>query len=313
MPMSNFSRRYFLLSGLAFGLVTACNGREKPSGTDFSKPPTRIVALEWLLVENLLALGIQPIGVADIQGYQEFVNVKPALNEQVKDVGTRAEPNLEVISQLNPDLILGLHFRHQSLEDKLSAIAPTTLFRVYPENSNLTRLEQMKQIFSAIAETVERPEKGKAVLNEMEETLTSAKDKLSTLENRSFVLALFPPATPQIRLFTNNSLAVQALQALGLENAWEKSGASNEDWDRYGFNTVWLEALPSIENAHFLYIADPENDNWQKVQETSLWQELNFVKENRLYSLGSDTWPFGGPKSTQLLVENVVNAFSTNV
>jgi hypothetical protein len=37
--------------------------------TTIPSTPQRIVALEWTYVENLLALGIQPIGVADIAGY----------------------------------------------------------------------------------------------------------------------------------------------------------------------------------------------------------------------------------------------------
>ena len=35
--------------------------------------PQRIVALEWTYVEDLLALGLQPIGVADIEGYHDWV------------------------------------------------------------------------------------------------------------------------------------------------------------------------------------------------------------------------------------------------
>jgi len=307
--MNKFSRRYFLLAGVAFGLVTACNGRDSGEPKAESKAsPKRIVALEWVLVENLLALGIQPIGVADIEGYQKFVNIEPTLAEDVKDVGTRAEPNLEVITQLNPDLILGVKGRHQSIEETLAAIAPTQLFSSTPENRDQTQLEHMKVSFRTIAETINRREKGEAVLEEMEATFTAARDKLSSLNTPLFVLAQFPPSSsPQIRLFANNALAVQALQAIGLENAWDKQQA------QYGFNTVWLEALPSIEKANFLYIAHSDNDNWQKVQESSVWQELTFVKENRFYSLGSDTWVFGGPKSTVLLVENTVKALSTDV
>jgi ferric hydroxamate transport system substrate-binding protein len=82
--------------------------------------------------ENLLALGIQPVGVADIRGYQKYVNVQPSLAESVVDIGTRQEPSLEAIAQLKPDLILGVELRHQTIYDTLSAIAPTLLFNPYP-------------------------------------------------------------------------------------------------------------------------------------------------------------------------------------
>ncbi|WP_152549453.1 hypothetical protein [Geomicrobium sp. JCM 19038] len=34
--------------------------------------PERVVALEWLYAENLLALGIDPVGVADIEGFETW-------------------------------------------------------------------------------------------------------------------------------------------------------------------------------------------------------------------------------------------------
>ncbi|VFS66226.1 Iron(III)-hydroxamate-binding protein fhuD [Raoultella terrigena] len=67
--------------------------------------PQRIVALEWLPVELLLALGVVPYGVADIPNYRLWVN-EPALPDSVIDVGLRTEPNLELLTQMNPSYIV---------------------------------------------------------------------------------------------------------------------------------------------------------------------------------------------------------------
>ncbi|VEB89119.1 iron-hydroxamate transporter substrate-binding subunit [Klebsiella quasipneumoniae] len=53
--------------------------------------PQRVVALEWLPAELLLALGVTPYGVADIPNYRLWVN-EPALPDSVIDVGLRTEP-----------------------------------------------------------------------------------------------------------------------------------------------------------------------------------------------------------------------------
>ena len=53
--------------------------------------PQRVVALEWLPAELLLALGVTPYGVADIPNYRLWVN-EPALPASVIDVGLRPEP-----------------------------------------------------------------------------------------------------------------------------------------------------------------------------------------------------------------------------
>jgi hypothetical protein len=56
------------------------------------------VALEWLPVELMLALGVTPYGVADIPNYNLWVN-EPALPDSVIDIGLRTEPNLELLTQ----------------------------------------------------------------------------------------------------------------------------------------------------------------------------------------------------------------------
>ena len=67
--------------------------------------PQRVVALEWLPAELLLALGVTPYGVADIPNYRLWVN-EPALPDSVIDVGLRTEPNLELLTQMKPSFIV---------------------------------------------------------------------------------------------------------------------------------------------------------------------------------------------------------------
>lgn len=67
--------------------------------------PRRIVALEWLPVELLLALGITPYGVADVPNYKLWVS-EPPLPDSVIDVGLRTEPNLELLTEMKPSLWL---------------------------------------------------------------------------------------------------------------------------------------------------------------------------------------------------------------
>lgn len=75
------------------------------------KPAKRVVALEWTYAEDVLAVGVQPVGVADIENYKKWVNIEPKLDDQVADVGTRQEPSLESIAALEPDLIITATWR----------------------------------------------------------------------------------------------------------------------------------------------------------------------------------------------------------
>ncbi len=84
--------------------------------------PQRVVALEWLPAELLLALGVTPYGVADIPNYRLWVN-EPALPDSVIDVGLRTEPNLELLTQMKPSFIVWSAGYGPSPE-KLARIAP---------------------------------------------------------------------------------------------------------------------------------------------------------------------------------------------
>jgi iron complex transport system substrate-binding protein len=104
--------------------------------TTITAPAQRIVVLEWVYAENLLALGVMPVGMADIDGYNNWVKIEPQLDETVVDVGTRQEPNLEVIAELQPDLIIAPSFRVSANYEALSAIAPTITFNSYPTDAD---------------------------------------------------------------------------------------------------------------------------------------------------------------------------------
>lgn len=309
--MHSFSRRRFVATAIISALVVACTGNqagkrvESLSSPTLTKTPTRIVALEWVYVEDLLALGIQPIGVADISGYKQFVNVQLKLADTVVDVGTRQEPSLEAIAKLEPELILGVELRHEMIYDTLSSIAPTLLFNPYPPPNGPNQLDEMEQTFLAIADAVNRRDPGETVLQNMRKTFKTAEQqlRLNDLSDSSFILVHFVPGALQPRLFTDNSMAVQVLSQIGLKNAWKG------EIDRFGFNTVGVEALPAVQQANFLYIAE-EDVQWQQFQNNPVWKGLEFVKESRIYPIGADIWVFGGPLSAQILVNKVVAALT---
>lgn len=273
--------------------------------TEIEGVPQRIVALEWTYAEDLLALGIQPAGVADVAGYETWVNVEPALADSVVDVGTRQEPSLEAIAALEPDMIIGVQFRHEPIYADLSAIAPTLLFNPYPGEDGPDQYQEMRETFLTIAEAVQREDEAVQVLTEMEQTFTDAAALLdeSGLENRQFALVqgFSSEGVPQVRLFTDNSMAVQILEQVGLENAWDGG------FEVYGFSTVGIEGLANVQSANLLYVVQDDDNIFANQADNPVWNSLEFVQEERTYSLGGDTWLFGGPLSAELFVNQTVD------
>jgi iron complex transport system substrate-binding protein len=266
--------------------------------------PQRIVALEWTYVEDLLALGIQPVGVADIAGYHSWVKIPAALSAETVDVGTRQAPNLETLAQLQPDLILAPSFRVAETYEQLQAIAPTITFDPYPTDESITQYDEMRQTLLTIADLTNRRAEGEAVLAAMERTFAAARTEIEAAGKlgEPFVLAqAFGDDTVQVRLFTDNAMAVEIVEQIGLENAWEES-----EFQPYGFTTVSVETLPELDNANFFYVVQDDNNVFGRDAIKPVWESLEFVRNDRAYPLGGDTWLFGGPLSAQVVVETVL-------
>jgi len=267
--------------------------------------PQRIVALEWTYVEDLLALGIQPVGVADIEGFHAWVKIPVELGPDVVDVGERGEPNLETLAGLKPDLILAVHFRVEENYAQLNAIAPTVVFDPYPSDESLTQYAEMRQTLLTIADLVGRSDEGEAVLAHMEQKFADARSQLEAAGKvgESFVLAqAFGGDTVQIRLFTANAMATEIVTLLGLENGWQGP------FDQYGFTTVSVETLPELGDVHFFYVVQDDNNVFTRAALQPLWESLPFVQSGKAYPLGGDTWLFGGPLSAELVVDKIMNA-----
>lgn len=93
--------------------------------TDVPADPQRVVVLEPVQLDTAVALGEVPVGAAvlsEATGVPAYLGAEAA---GIATVGTVAEPSLEKIAALRPDLILGTESRHGALYDQLSGIAPT--------------------------------------------------------------------------------------------------------------------------------------------------------------------------------------------
>ncbi|GGG18721.1 iron ABC transporter substrate-binding protein [Rhodococcoides trifolii] len=93
--------------------------------TDVPADPLRVVTLEPVELDTAVALGIVPVGTAVLS---ETTGVPAYLGPDAADietVGMVAEPRIESIAALAPDLILGTETRHGKLYDQLAAMAPT--------------------------------------------------------------------------------------------------------------------------------------------------------------------------------------------
>ncbi|MBE1533093.1 ABC transporter substrate-binding protein [Actinomadura algeriensis] len=255
------------------------------------EPATRIVSLEWTYTENLLALGVNPIGHADPAGYAKWVSAPEAkLPEGVADVGTRQEPSLEKIRALKPDLIVSDESRVAANYDQLADIAPVLAFDPLADPA----LQTMKTNFTELAKAVGKQDQAPAVLRKLDTAAADVKARLEKADKAGLKYAVAQAFTandaPQIRLHTDKALVAQVLNLAGLKNTWT---GKPDDW---GMTTVGVEGITDVpDDATFLYVAaDDDNPFEEQLADNPVWTDAAFVKDDRAIALDPGTWFYGG-------------------
>lgn len=280
-------------------------GKQTIEGT-----PKKIVVLEWWFAEHLLALGIQPAGVPNIDGYNEWINIEKDLADSVVDVGTRQEPNLEAISRLKPDLIIAAKFRHEGIMEQLKQIAPTVTFAPYSEEASKNLYNGMMDEFKTVAKIVDEKDKAKKRIAELNEFYEKQKQRVEEagIKGSEYIaaLAFSSQNSPVLRLYTDNSIVAQVMSKLGFENAYDSGKV-----ETYGFKEAGVEALQNFqkENLQFLYIVQ-NNDNIfeNQLKGNPIWEELSFVKAGNTHQIPGDTPVFGGVLSEKVLAKALVDS-----
>ena len=100
--------------------------------TEVKTKPKRVVALDTSFVDATLVLDTPVVGYTDYRTINgklpDYLGEdRTKYGSEAESVGTLAEPNLEKIAALKPDLIISAKVRHEKLYEQLSKIAPTIM------------------------------------------------------------------------------------------------------------------------------------------------------------------------------------------
>ena len=274
---------------------------------EFEKLPERIVVLQWQQAENLLALGIQPVGFADIPNWNLWVNIDKKLADSVVDVGNRVEPSMEAIAELNPDLIIGTLSWHEGYLNQLEAIAPTALFDTGMGADANTEYDAMLNNFNTFAEFFGKEAEAKKVHADLEKALNDGRQRIADLKllTDQFVAAMAYSGSqaPEFRLYNNKAQISVIMEKMGLNNAIEQPKQDGT------FDKTNVESLSAFKDVLFLYIVQDADNVFKNVLAgTKVWEDLEFVQKNQLYGLGGDSWTQGGPLSAITLAHKTVEA-----
>jgi iron complex transport system substrate-binding protein len=291
-------------TGADTGPITITDARGKEVVLE-DGPAKNVVALEWMEAENLVTLGVMPTGVADVDGYSTWVTAAE-LDDTVTDVGTRAEPSIDAIVSLEPDLII-MEDERAVTGEQLEEYAPVIVLKGSDTGDNLAH---MRATFTTIAEAVGKSDEAAAVLEEFDASLA---DGAAALEDagasgREFMMVdgWTEGGTVNIRTFGKGSLFSDLAEALGLSNTWD--GEVDPEW---GLGQTDVEGMSDLGDVEFFYHAAGEDDWPAALADNAIWESLPFVQNDQLHALQPGTWTFGGPASSMQFIDQVVETLGS--
>lgn len=224
--------------------------------TTIDQKPIRVVALDPSYVDAALLLDAELVGYADYRQDPEnpFAPYLGDVSEATADavsVGTIAEPDLEKILELEPDLIISAKVRQEALYPQLSKIAPT----VFSESTGPTWKENVVLLGTALGKQAEAEEAvaayeeraaavGAAILAEDPDATYSllrfaGEDTARLYSSDSFIGEIMadmsvprpadaPDTTESIFVPLSAEQILQADAGLVMVSAWEPEGAEGD-------------------------------------------------------------------------------------
>ena len=261
----------------------------------FETTPKKVVALDWVLSETVLSLGVELEGIADAKGYQQWV-VKPELNQGVTDVGSRREPNLELLTKLKPDVIL-ISEHMAAAYHQLNKIAPVLVYSVYSQKKQ--PIESATAITLSLGKLFGQKQRAQQIIADTKQRLHDNGEKIQAAGNsdKPLIFARFIN-DKTLRIHSQGSLAQATIEAMGLKNDWQ------EPTNLWGFSTTGVVRLAEHQQANVILFGPLTENEKNQLTQSALWQAMEFTRTDSEYELPS-IWTFGGLIAAQRFSDHI--------
>lgn len=239
--------------------------------------PERVVVLDTGHLDGALSLGVKPIGSVEAFAGAGFPAYLDGMTEGIAVVGTIAEPNLEAILALNPDLILSATLRHEAIYPQLAAIAPT----VFTESVGVVWKENLE----LFAEALNRHDLLDIRWAEYNARVAAIR---SAVPVQDIEVSIIRFVSGQNRLMQRGSFIGTVIDDIGF--ARPESQRSEEF-----MLTISQEQIDLVDGDVIFvsYYGDPGETEMSAFLDSPLWQTLSAVQNGNVYEVDDDHWFLG--------------------
>ncbi|MFG2592452.1 ABC transporter substrate-binding protein [Streptomyces sp. NPDC048438] len=258
--------------------------------TKLEAAPKRVVVLDVGEFDNVVSLGVKPVGYAPSEGDDAIPSYLKKEAGNPASVGTINSLNLEAIAGLKPDLILGSQLRAADKYDELSKIAPT-VFSIRPGFT-------WKENYLLNAAALDRTAKAESELAAYE---AKAKKLGADIGPDKPTVSMVRYMPDKIRLYAKASFIGTILQDVGLPRPKNQqiddlaAEISSENMDQADADWIFTGVY-----------GDAKATERDTARANPLWKNLAAVKAGQAKDVSDETWYLGlGVTSANLVLDDL--------
>lgn len=234
--------------------------------------PEKVAATYLPLWESLILLEVTPVGVSGAENYLKTWDPFQGKDlGNVADLGSK-EVNLELLTELGPDLILEQAYDLSSYDiTNLEKIGPVAVFGPKAKMDWKYNLRE-------VAKAVQKEEKAEAVIQEVESKLSASREALKDGYKDKKVMQMSLMALDKF-FITYRPELYDPTSGLGLT---PPEGFTTET----SYTQISMEALASMNpDVIFINVFDGDEAVFEEFQKNPVWANLNAVKAGKVFRL----------------------------
>lgn len=280
----------FLFSGSALAQEPTSVTLKDDRGVEvqIAATPKRIAAVSYLAVDVALALGIKPVATTYMTADRN-PDFLLGLTKDMKAIGQRAKPNLELLSEVKPDVIVAMRRYTTANATQLEKLAPLVAY-------NMELLSQSYQEVADLAKVFGKPERGEQLNADFKRDLETYAAKAPKGEKPRFQI-MWAGDTP-FSFHTENTTA-SIVAALGGDNI---IGPVTQD-GKFGVQVSLETMLEKDPQVIFVYDGGPNRPH----ENNPIWQQLSAVKNNRVHYVGDHWVETNGPIAREIVLKEAAH------
>jgi iron complex transport system substrate-binding protein len=254
--------------------------------------PERVIATDEIALEVVLALGLKPIAAAEPNMVSSRSRHLAGKVDDVVSLGKQNQLSLERILQLNPDFILG--FAQMYNYEQFSQIAPTVAISYNDHDAWKASLQR-------VGEMLNRSQQARQQLENYQDRVEKLRRAIGDRLEKTEVSVVRFYADGRLEFRDSSSFPGSVLKDVGLPRpAVQYEGNS-------GFTqSVSAERLDLLDgDVMFVALDAGAQEAFARFQKDPLWQKLEAVQNNQVFTVDSGYWIFGNVLAANAILDDL--------